>query len=525
MSILVAITMGLALAPAPPEPSPRPLAAEPRPLAAEHGPATERGPVDGPVDEPVDEPVERYDWRSAIRGEGELLSPTEFANRVVRTSPSIEAARAAAEQASAAAEEVRMAFVPRVDASLRYTRLFQRDNRPIAAGPSAQDVAAVDAGLAQVQDPAAAQLIGGLYEQLDAVGDSRFPVIRNQYGLRVQLTYPLSDVFTTLRSAQREARSAARASEAMERATESEVRLRAHEAYYGYVRARALAAVADASLRRAESQLGIIEASERLGEATRADVLRVKARVSGARVGRAAAEAGVATGQEAMRTLAHFERRVDIAVSDPMTDPPRLTAALDTLQERGLAERDELQAADALLDARRDGLARTRRDMAPKLALVAGVDTARPNQRILPLADQFDTSADASVVLSWSPNQLLVGTRRAKQARAAIRRAAADERALIDGVKLEVAGAYFAYRQAYVSADEATVSVDAAQESYRARLAQWRGGAARVDELIEADAEVTRAQTDLVDASVGVALARARLTRAVGRIDAADFAR
>lgn len=463
-----------------------------------------------------------YPWHETLRGDGEGLDASAFAQRVVSSAPSLEMAQASADEALQAADSVRTAFVPRLDARLRYTRMLQPDNGPLASGPSDADAMMTAATLQQVTDPAAQALIGGLYDQFAALGNSRFAAVRNQFSLRLEMAYPLSDVFATIRPAVKQADAGARAQVAMVDAEAAQVRLRAYEAYYGHARSRALLAVAESGARRAHAQLALVEASHGLGAATQADVLRAKAWVAQADNGTLAARRGVDTGQAVLQTLAHQEQPIAVAEDlDARVGP--LGAELDALVARGHRERPEMAAADAVLEARRLEIKRRRGEAMPKLALVVGMDTARPNTRLVPLADRFDTTADASVVLSWSPNDAWSAHRNKKVSDARLRQATWNKRSLEDGIRVEVSQAYFEYRQAWSSRGNAKAAVDAAQEVYRAQLERWKRGAARHTDLIDADAEVTRAQTDLVDASIAVRLAHARLERAAGRLDSTDF--
>jgi outer membrane protein TolC len=463
-----------------------------------------------------------YPWHDTLRGEGEGLDAEAFADRVVSSAPSLEVAQASADEALQAADSIRNAFVPRLDVRLRFTRMFQPDNGPLASGPSDADAMNTAALLQQVSDPAAQALIGGLYDQFAALGNSRFAAVRNQMSLRLEVAYPLSDVFATIRPAVRQAEAGAQAQQAMVDAEAAQVRLRAYEAYYGHARSRALLAVAESGARRAHAQLALVEASHGLGAATQSDVLRAKAWVAQADNGTLAAQRGVDTGQSVLKTLAHQEQ--PIAVDEDLgARVGPLEIELDALVTRAHRERPEMVAADAMVKAQRLEMKRRRGEMMPKLALVAGMDTARPNTRLVPLADQFDTTGDASVVLSWSPNDAWSAHRNKKVSDARLRKATWNKRSLEDGIRVEVSTAYFEYRQAWSSRGNARAAVDAAQEVYRAQLERWKRGAVRHTELVDADAEVTRAQTDLVDASIAVRLARARLRRAVGRLDPGDF--
>ncbi len=448
------------------------------------------------------------------------ISADAFADRVVERAPEVDAAQARAEEAQRAAAAVRAAFVPTLDVTLRATRLFQPDNGRLVQGlPPA---GTFDAGLAQITDPATQQVLGGVVQQLEGLGDARLPVVRNQAALSLRLTIPVSDVFTTIAAAHREAKAGARAQQEVELSTEAEIRLRALEAYYGYGRAQSLAEGAGASVHRVKSQVKLVETARKLGTATEAELLAVQARQAQTEIERIQAEAGVETAEEALRILGELPAEAELST----TELPRLTnlrTSLPELRGRAKSERHELAALGHQVESRRQALKRAKWERAPKLALVGNLDTARPNPRILPLDDRFASTADASVVVTWSPNVLLSGTRTVKATKSSLRASKADRVALERGVNLEVSQAFHAYRSAHAVSVQAEAFVSAAEARYDAESVRVKRGAATVDTLLDAETEVTRAQAAQVDARARLHLAKAQLERAVGELRPEDF--
>ncbi|MGH1340133.1 MAG: TolC family protein [Nannocystales bacterium] len=452
----------------------------------------------------------------------EPVSADAFADRVVAKAPEIDAARARADEAKRAADSVRAAFVPTLDVTVRATRIFQPDNGALVSGlPPA---GTFDDGVAAITDPAAQAVVGGIVDQLEGLGGASLPVVRNQAVLSLRLTIPISDVFTTIAAAHREARAGAKAQQAVERSTEAEIRLRALEAYYGFVRANALADVAAASVDRVSSQVELVGSARRLGSATDAEVLAMRARLAEAEIDRLGASAGVDTAAETLRVLGEFSEDAEIATRDVPELVP-LRASLSEFKGRARTKRHELSAVRAQTQARAHALSRAKWERAPKVALIGNLDTARPNPLIVPLDDGFASTGDASVVVTWSPNVLLSGARTVKSLRSSVRASNADRAALERAVDLEVSQAFHAYRSAHEISQQADAFVSAAEARYAAESARVKGGTATVDTLLDADTDVTRAQAARVDARAAVHLARARLERAVGELRAEDFQR
>ena len=92
----------------------------------------------------------------------------------------------------------------------------------------------------------------------------------------------------------------------------------------------------------------------------------------------------------------------------------------------------------------------------------------------------------------------------------------ADMARLEDAVRLEVAQAFEELRSAQLAFEASKVGLHAAEESYRVRFDQLQAGAAVTSDVIDAEAELTRARLEVVDAAIGVRLARDRLDASVG---------
>jgi outer membrane protein TolC len=93
----------------------------------------------------------------------------------------------------------------------------------------------------------------------------------------------------------------------------------------------------------------------------------------------------------------------------------------------------------------------------------------------------------------------------------------ADIAALEDAVRLEVSRAYEDYQAAREAMSSALTEIGASEESYRVRREQFRAGAAVATDVIIAEGDLNRARLDLINASIDLRIARARLTRAVER--------
>jgi outer membrane protein TolC len=420
----------------------------------------------------------------ALYSEGGVTAD-EAAAHARASAPSIESARQAARAAEAGATRAWYGVLPRLELSARYTRL------------------------SDVEQPNLGEEFGFDFE---------FPVLLNNYAFRASATWPVSDLFITILPAYRASSDFADAQRLQAEAQELTVALSAREAYFNYSRARGALLVAEATVGQIEAHRLNVEALVNAGVAAPVDLMRVDAQLSSARVGVARAQAGVAIAARALRTLMHVEGDDPIMPlgTNLLDVPPPVGGTRAQLIARAIERRAEMRALRLVTSGREELVTARAGERWPHLAVQANYDLANPNQRVFPQTDEFRSTWDLSVVVTWSPNDTLTGQAGMRQAEAELAQARADIAALGDGLVMEVTQAYETYEAARASLESAQVGIQAAEETYRVRVEQMRAGTAVTRDLIDAETELTRARLQLIDVLIDVHLANARLERAAG---------
>jgi outer membrane protein len=442
------------------------------------------------------------------------LTADEVARRAAASSHE---ARARAEESAAARAGVgqaRAAFVPRVSAVARYTRL------------------------SSIEQPALGTLVGVAGDVTPgpiAAGTPlvafplTFPVILDQYTTQASLQLPLSDYLYRLPRLQAAAAGNARSAELLERATRLRVATDGRIAYYAWARARLQADVARQALAQAQGHLHDVGAAHASGAASKADVLRVQSQVATAEVLLARARAATEVTSERLRVLMHDGRGGSYAVGEDLRAPADLGDLVDggrkptrALVQEAMASRLEPRALLAGTEAVRAQAQAQRAVSLPRLDAVASATYARPNGRLFPQQDRFKGTWDASVQLSWSPTDIfgVEAGRSATLARA--RQLDAERAALADGIELEVTQAHQALIESQVAIASAARGLAAAEESYRVRRALFQNGRATSVELTDAETERSRAQLEAIGTRIDERIAGARLRYALGRDAAAE---
>jgi len=303
-------------------------------------------------------------------------------------------------------------------------------------------------------------------------------------------------------------------------------------AFYDALRAQALVKVAEESVKNSQDRLK--DAQDRLAArvVTKFDVLR--------------AQTDVAAAQQQL-IVARNTEKTDIAVlnsvigikvetSELITDQGAVSVpgqpATDVLQEGGkmgpefdsdlteaLANRPELQEADAFEAAAKKGIEVARRTQLPSLNLSWSYLYA-PN-----------AGGSNPITHSWVAEALLsipifdggFARARVKEAKGSLAGAEVNKRRAIDQVTLEAEQAYLAVNEAQqrvVVADatltEAKEAFSLAQIRYRAGVTA-RTGLSPLLELSDAQVALTLAESNQVNALYDYNSAKARLDRALGR--------
>lgn len=347
-----------------------------------------------------------------------------------------------------------------------------------------------------------------------------FPDVPSNYRLRAELTVPL---FTSgrIEGFVDAARADRRAAAADRRAVEMDVRADVTRVYWVLVMARQAEQVLAQALARADASVGdvrsrvdagVLPPNELLsGQAQRA---RQAVQLVQARQASALAEmdlarlVGAPPGARLVTTSAVDQPAPAAVELETQSADALIARALERRAEReGLLERQTaLQAsADAILAAYR-----------PQVAALMAVEPARPNMRFAPRTDEWKTSWDLGVNLTW-----LVfdgGRARADHAAAIAQAEALSHRVqeFDELVALDVRRRLLdldSGRAALTASDEA---VAAASEARRVVAERFRAGVATSTEVLDAELAQLEAELERTRLQTGQRLAEAALVRAVG---------
>jgi outer membrane protein TolC len=334
-----------------------------------------------------------------------------------------------------------------------------------------------------------------------------FPDIPDNYRLRADVLWPVwtgGRVNALVASAEAERR----ATDADAAVIAADLRLEIAQAYWTLVTARETVKVIDQSLQRTDAWVRDVQARLDVGLVSPHEVLTAKAQRARHQVQRIQASHAASTAERELARL--------IGMPDQTLDPvsPVDQPSAQAMDATGV--RSERIAFTERQSAFRSAAAAAMAARRPQVAAIAGLEPARPNNRFVPRQDEWRTSWDLGVSVTWS---LWDG------GRARADRAAAQAQAQAIGHRLKEFDARVAVdvqtrrldiETAVASIAASDEAVAAATEAHRVLQERYAAGVATSTEVLDAQVALLDATLERTKLQAGLRLSEARLRRALG---------
>lgn len=444
------------------------------------------------------------DPSAILTGKAGGLTADQVAKRATATSFSTEQKRQEAIAAAAGLDRALYDFIPRLSGSASYYRLSKVESSSLGNLVVAPGAAAgpLPAGEPLVAAPVA----------IDS--------LQNATTFSASLSVPLSDYVFKLFQAHAGAKAQLQSSQYSLQATRRKTAYDARALYYDWVRAELESATAQQNLELSSQHLARLQALAAADSAAPADVARVEATVAASERVLVQARNLAALQRERVGIALHDGPRRDYQIGEDLSRAPAERPDLDDIAELtriAEAQRPELKAAALQTVAYEKQADAAWARVLPRLDATAQNTLANPNQRYFPQKDEFNSSWQVGVQLSFSASDSLAGKTQVATARAQAAGAQAQHSQLLDAVRTEVTDAVLTHRTAQAGLKSSARRLTAAETSYRARWERFQVGQATTVELTEAQTELLNARLDAVQAQVAIRVARARLAYVTGR--------
>lgn len=464
------------------------------------------------------------------------LTPNEVGRLVLKAKPSLRVKEAELREAAAKADQAVLAFIPRVSGAAAYTRLSEVQNslgtqtvfgtvNGTTFTPGIPTGGLVSSACPQVPLPntSCVRVIDQTGQQSDMLAVTQvpfnFPVLLNSYSFTAQLAIPVSDYVLRFSHLYAAASHQESAKKYELQAAELQASAEAKSMFFNWIRAKGAAVVSAEAVTQAAAHLVDVKRIVDAGLASKADLLRLEAQ-------KAAAEQ-LAADTAALATLSEQSLRLTLGLQD---DKPLMigvdvlhdasapiTTTQEALEQEALGKRIELRALRESEQAVGSTVSVARAQYAPRVDAFANATYSNPNQRFFPQKDEFRFTWEAGVRMSWTVNDTLAAPAAVTEAKARAAQIAGLKEQLLQGLKLEIAATYADLKRAEANIDAADRGLVAAEENLRVQTELLRAGRTTSVNVVDAEAEVTRARLRRVDARVGILLAKMRLEHAAGR--------
>jgi outer membrane protein len=422
----------------------------------------------------------------SLAGEGTGLTLEDAIAAGLAQSRTLRASSARADAAEARAGEARTARLPVLKGEASYRRLSDVDPFEITLPGSAKPMVIS-------------------------------PVVLDNSSMRVSLQQPLFTGFR-ISSSIETAELGAEAASLDNVNDRTDMVFAITSAYWSLFQTREVERFAQENVARLERYLADANKLMQAGLSTRNDVLKIEVQLSNARIAQMDAENDARLAAMNLNVL--LSRPVDMPVdllSRPAEDPGQSRPAVDSLTHVALTGRSDLQAVRTRVEASRAGVSLARAGWWPQLALSGNYLYARPNSRYFPTKDEFKGTWDVGVVLSVDLWNWGVTARQSEAAEANLRQAEFTAAQMEDVVSLEVNRAALQVDRARSRSAMAAIALGQAEEQSRTTEQRFKTGLATSTDLLDAEVSLHQSKTTQSGARVEYEIARARLTRALGK--------
>jgi outer membrane protein TolC len=361
---------------------------------------------------------------------------------------------------------------------------------------------------------------GFIYTDPESNISGEIPIPVWNHLLNVSLTVPLSDYLLRVVQALRGASTNRDAAFLEEQAARVTAASNAKIAYYDWVRTRLETVVSEQALSEAGAQLARMQALYSVGRAAQADLLQAQAFEADAQLALSQSQTNGAVAEERLRISIHAPPREGLSVGEDVLAEfaaKEEAKGIEELFREALENRLEIRALQKSHAALDDSRSVEASHVWPTLDAVGNVTYANPNQRIFPQQQEWNTTWDVGLQLTWVLNDIGLSRARADTVSAQVVQLEERRRSVEEGLRVEVVSAHGALNQARQNVVTAEKGERAAAAAYEARARLQEQGMGTTLELLQAETARIRARLNLIYAHISLRVARTQLDHAVGR--------
>jgi outer membrane protein TolC len=441
------------------------------------------------------------------------VTADQAGERAAKTSWSARASMENLRGAGARVDEAFAAFLPRLSATGKYTRLSNFTAPSLFSFPG--NLVVTGPGPAGPVTPA--EVAAGGLQSYPANFSFPFFLVNN-WLFQATISIPISDYLLRTDEAYTAAtrsQDAARWDVVTARAaSEANGRI----AYYTWLNARGAVVVAVQALNDQKTHVRDARNQFAAGNASKADVLRAETAMASAELALERAKNLSDLSEKQLRVAMHAPEGETLLPGENLESlAPPVQGNLQQMTLEALSSRPEVKSADASAEAAHGQAQALKASRYPSLSAFGDGILGNPNPRYIPPTAAWNTTWDVGAQLTWSPNDVLTTNGSVRDLESQVAAIQANKNVTRDNIEVEVTQMLQAVREADFSIDTSARELASAQEAYRVQRELFINGRGTSTTLADAESDLTRARLDLLNAKVASRTARIRLGHALGR--------
>jgi outer membrane protein TolC len=442
------------------------------------------------------------------------LTAEQAGARAAATDWNAKASMANLHSAAARVDAAWAAYLPRLSASGKYTRLSNFTPPNIPLFPPGEDLVVSK----QAGNVTTANLDTQGVQGIE-LGSFTFPLVLDNWLLQATLTVPITDYFLKIDQSYTAATRSQEASSWDLAGTRATALANGEIAYYTWLRARAAIVVQVETLNDQKTHLRDSNNQFAVGNASKADVLRAETAVWSSELAVERAQNLAALTEKQLRTAMHTP---DSETFEPGEDletglQPAPTGVQQLIAE-ALAARAEVKSAEANAEASRKTADSSKSSRYPSVSAFGDFIEGNPNPRVFPQYPQhWFPTWDVGAQLTWSPNDILTANSAVTDYESRAAATEANKNVVKDGIQVEVVQYLQAVQEADFALQSTARELASAEEANRVAKELFNNGRGTYTTVSDAEIQLATARLDVLNAKTDARIARIHLDHALGR--------
>lgn len=288
-------------------------------------------------------------------------------------------------------------------------------------------------------------------------------------------------------------------------------------AYWNLFKAEQMKKVIDENLEMIQAHVNDATNLLNAGLLTQNDKLKLEVQLSDAQLKQLDASNNVRLAMIGLNNVLSIPLTTEIEIASEVKRSEADFGELNTLVNAAIEERPEVKAAKLRVKAAEYGVTAARAGWYPQISVSGNLYYSRPNQRIVPAEDKFNSTWDVGVNLSMSIWDWLTTSHQTEQAKAQLAQGIDALGIVKDGVSLEVNQYYLLVNQSKRRIELSELTVKQAEENMRVTSERFKGGTALSTDAIDAEVSLLSAKINYTNSLVDFELSKARLKKALGK--------